>query len=125
MTENTVIQWVKTSPFTCDIVIFNQRVVSNLANFCCADDINFKSISVGTLHSIYATHHLINKTTGKSPVMFQPVVFCHEKDEKAVKLLCDSRFDVSPDLAENLRILCVDWGNSILNQTCNAFLFAT
>ena len=56
--------------------------------------------------------------------MLQAVVFCHKKDEKAVKLLCDSGFDVCSDLAENLTILCADWGNSILNQTCNAYAFA-
>ena len=57
--------------------------------------------------------------------MFEPVVFYHKKDEKAVKLLCDLGFDVCLDLAENLRILCADWGNSIPDQTCNAFPFPT
>ena len=39
-TEDAVIQRVQTSPFLYDIVLFNQRIFSNLANFCCTDDRN-------------------------------------------------------------------------------------
>ena len=56
--------------------------------------------------------------------MLGPVLVCQKKDKKAVKLLCDTLLDVCPALAENLKVLGVDGENSI-NQTCNAFLFAT
>ena len=57
--------------------------------------------------------------------MLGPVLVCHKKDEKAVKLLCDTLLDVCLGLAVNLNVLGADGENSILNQTCNAFPFAT
>ena len=73
----------------------------------------------------YRNITLINKTTGKSPIMLGPVLVCHKKDEKAAKLLCDKLLDVCPGLAENLRVLGADGENRILHETCNAFPFAT
>ena len=55
--------------------------------------------------------------------MLGPVLVCHKKDEKAVKLLCDTLLDVCPGLAENLKVLGADGESNILNQTCNAFPF--
>ena len=57
--------------------------------------------------------------------MLGPVLVCHKKDKKAVKLLCDTLLDVCPGLAENVKVLGADGENSILNQTCNEFPFAT
>ena len=57
--------------------------------------------------------------------MLGPVLVCHKKDEKAVKLLCDTLLDVCPGLAENLRVLGADGENRILNGTSNAIPFAT
>ena len=53
--------------------------------------------------------------------MLGPVLICHKKDEKAVKLSCDTLLDASPGLAIGIKVLGVDGENSILNQTCNAF----
>ena len=44
-----------------------------------------------------------------------------KKDEKALKLLCDTLLDASPGLATGIKVLGADGENSILNQTCNAF----
>ena len=50
-----------------------------------------------------------------------PVLICHKKDEKEVKLLCDALLDASPGLATGIKVFG-DYGeNSILSQTCNAF----
>ena len=68
---------------------------------------------------------LINKTTGESSAMLGLVLVCHKKDEKAVKLLCDTLLDVCPGIAENLKVLGADGENSILNQTYDAFPFAS
>ena len=57
--------------------------------------------------------------------MLGPVLVCHKKDKKAVKLLCDTLLDVCAGLAENLKVLGADEENNILNQTCNVFPFAT
>ena len=53
--------------------------------------------------------------------MLAPVLICHKKDEKAVKLLCDTLLDASPVLATGIKVLGADGENNILNQTCNAF----
>ena len=53
--------------------------------------------------------------------MLGPVLICHKKDEKAVKLLCDTLLDASPVLATGIKVLGADGENNILNQTCNAF----
>ena len=57
--------------------------------------------------------------------MLGPVLVCHKKNKKPVKLMCNTLLDVCPGLAENLRVLGADWENRILNQTCNRFPFAT
>ena len=57
--------------------------------------------------------------------MLGPVLVCHKKDEKTLKLLCDVLLDIWPGQAENLRVLGADGEKSILNQTCNTFPFAT
>ena len=38
ITGDAVIQRVKTNPLPDDTVLFNQKIVSNLVNFCCTDD---------------------------------------------------------------------------------------
>ena len=53
--------------------------------------------------------------------MLGPVLICHKKDQKAVKLLCDTLLDASSGLATGIKVLGVDGENSLLNQTCNAF----
>ena len=53
--------------------------------------------------------------------MLVHVLICHKKDEKPVKLLCDTSLDASPGLATDIKVLGADGENSILNQTCNAF----
>ena len=53
--------------------------------------------------------------------MLGPVLSCHKKDEKAVKLLCDALLDGSPGLATSIKVLGADGENSILDQTCNSF----
>ena len=53
--------------------------------------------------------------------MLGSVLICHKKDEKTVKLLCDTLLDHSPGLATGIKVLGADGENSILNQICNAF----
>ena len=57
--------------------------------------------------------------------MLGPVLGCYKKDRKAVKLLCNKLLDVALSLAEKLKVLGADGENTSLNQTCDAFLFAT
>ena len=115
-------------------MLFNKRIIKNIANFCCTDrkevksalywDFTFdigKSQSYYLLALSYQNTTLFNKTTKLCSIMLSLVLLCHKKDEKAVKLLCDTLLDASPRLATGIKILGTDGENSILNQTCNAF----
>ena len=53
--------------------------------------------------------------------MLGPVLVCHKKDEKVVKLLCDTLLDASPRSATGIKVSGAVGENSILNQTCNVF----
>ena len=56
--------------------------------------------------------------------MLGPILICHKKDERSVKLLCDTLLDHSPGLGPNLNVLGADGENRILDQACHAFPFA-
>ena len=121
---------------TYDIVPFNQRTVSNLANFCCMDDRNFKStaswdftfdLGKSPLYYVLALNYqnitLIDKTTGKSLVMLGPVLVCYKKDRKAFKLLRNTLLDVALSLAEKLKVLGSDGENTISTKLVMHFFF--
>ena len=136
-TEDTIIQRIQTNLFSYDIILFNQHVISNIANFCCTSDGNYKSalfwdftFDLGKSPPYYflalsfQNTTLLNKATKKCPVMLGPVLICHRKDENAVKLLCDTLLDVCPSHEENIKVLGEDGENSIINQACNAVPYA-
>ena len=115
-------------------MLFNKRNIQNIANFCCTDrkeiksalcwDFTFdlgKSPPYYLLALSYQNTTIFNKTTKRCPVILVPVLICHKKDEKPVKLLCDAPLDAYPGLATGIKILGADGENSVLNQTCNAF----
>ena len=56
--------------------------------------------------------------------MLAPVLICYQKDENALKMLCDTLLDACPGLAENIKVLGADRENSANNQTCNVFPYA-
>ena len=80
-----------------------------------------KSSPYYLLALIYKNTTLFNKTTKRCPVMLGPLLSCHKKDKRAVKLLCDALLDGSPGLATRIKVLGADGENSILDQTCNSF----
>ena len=51
-TEDTIIQRIQTNPFSYDIILFNQRVISNIANFVAHQMEIINLLFFGTLHSI-------------------------------------------------------------------------
>ena len=131
-TEDTIIQRIQTDPFSYDIILFNQRVINSIANFCCTSDGNYKpalcwdfTFDLGKSPPYYVlalsfqNTTLLNKATKKCPVMLGPVLISHRKDENAVKLLRDTLLDACPGLEENIKVLGADGENSIINQACN------
>ena len=53
--------------------------------------------------------------------MLGPILICHKKNARSVKLLCDTLLDHCPGLGPHLKVLGDDGENNILNQ---AFSFA-
>ena len=107
-------------------MLFNKLIIKNITNFCCTDRKEVKSalcwdftFDIGKcppyylLALSYQNTTLFNKTTKRCPVMLGPVLMCHNKDEKAVKLLCDTLLDASPGLATGIKVLGADGANSI------------
>ena len=136
-TEDTIIQRIQTNEFSYDIILFNQRVINNIADFCCTSDGNYKSalfwdftFDLGksppycVLALSFQNTILLNKATKKCPVMLGTVLICPRKDENTVKLLCDRLLDACPGLEENIKVLGTDGENGIINQACNAFPYA-
>ena len=120
-----IIQRIQTNPFSYDIILFNQRVINNIVNFCCTSDGNYKSalfwdftFGLGKSPPYYVlalsfqNTILLNKVTKKCPVILGPVFICHRKDENAVKLLRDTLLDVCPSLEENIKVLGSDGENT-------------
>ena len=137
-TGDNIVQRIQTNPFLYDIILFNDRFINNLANFCCTNNPSYKSplswdfmFDLGKNPSYYAlvltyrnTTFLSKKLpTTKSPGMLGPILICHKKDERSVKLLCDTLLDHCPGSGPNLQVLGADGENSILNQACDAFPF--
>ena len=133
-TEHSIIEKIERNQFSYDTVLFNKRVIKNIANFCCTDrkevksalcwDFTFdigKSPPYYLLALSYQNTTLFNKTTKHCPVMVGPVLICHKKDEKVVTLLCDTLLDASRGLTTDIKVLGTDGKNNILNQACNAF----
>ena len=92
-TEHSVIQKIQTNQFSYNIVLFNKRIIENIANFCCTDrkevksalcwDFTFdigKSPPYYLLALSYQNTILFNKTTKRCLVMLGPVLICHKKD---------------------------------------------
>ena len=108
-TKHSVIQKIQTNQFSCHILLINKRIIKNIANFCCTDRKEVKSalcwdftFDIGNsppyylLALSYQNTALFNKTTKRCPVVLGPVLICHRKYEKAVKLLCDRLLDAFP-----------------------------
>ena len=127
--RDNIIQRIQTNPFSCDIILFTDHIINNLASFCCTNNGSFKSpltwdfkFDLGKnppyygLVLTYRNTTLLSKETKKSPVMLGPILICHTKNDKSVKLLCDTLLDHGSGLGPNLKILGADRENSILSR---------
>ena len=85
-TGDNIIQRIETNPFSYDIILLNDYIINNLANFCCANNLRHKSpltwdfiFELGKNPPYYVlvlTHGdttLLSKRTKKSPVMLGPI----------------------------------------------------
>ena len=137
-TGDPIIQKIETNTFSYNIVLFKDRMIKNIANFCCTNIPDFRSpycwdftFNLGrtppyfALVTSYQNTTLLSKRTKKCPVLLGPILLCHKKDETNVKLLCDAILDKCPGLGNHLKVLGADGEKSIINQTCNAFPSAT
>ena len=133
-TGGGVIQKIHTNPFSYDIILFNDRIIKNIASFCCNDIQRFKSplcfdftFDLGKSPPFYAlvvtyqNTSILHKQTQKCPTMLGPLVLCHKKDEVHVKMLCDILIEKCPGLKNSIKVIGSDCEKSISNETCVAF----
>ena len=106
-----VIQTFQPNKFSYDITLYKERILKNIANFCCTDIAIFKSplcfdftFDLGksppyfALVLTYQNTSLMSKQTKKSPTMLGPILLCHKKDEDRVHVLCQSILQSCPGL---------------------------
>ena len=114
-TRGGVIQKIQTNPFSYDIILFNDRIIKNIANFCCNDIQRFKSplcfdftFDLGKSPPFYAlvvtyqNTSLLHKQTPKCPTMLGPLMLCHKKDEVHV---CDILIEKCPGLKNSIKVI--------------------
>ena len=129
-----VIQKIQTNPFSYDIILFNDRIMNNIMNFCCTTKATYKSplcfdftFNLGEsppyflLVSSYQNTSVVHKQNNLPPTMLGPVMICHKKDETSVNQLCNTMIDKCPGIRENIKVIGADGEKSIINACCNAF----
>ena len=113
------------------IVVHSNRMIDNIANFCCCDNPNFRSV-FGTdftfnlgeffvLISVYKNTSLFVKNTTRCPTMLGPAMICHTKNAKVMKIFYDSMLESCPGLAFHLKVVGSDGEKSIMHESCSAF----
>ena len=106
-----VIQTFQPNEFSYDVVLYKERIVKTIVNFCCSDIAIFKSplcfdftFNLGksapyfALVLTYQNTSLISKQTKKSSTMLGPILLCHKKDNDRVHVLCQSILHSCPGL---------------------------
>ena len=108
------------------MVLFNNRQIHNIANFCCTEETEFKS-SLGTkpsyyvLVTTYKNASLYAKGSEVCPTMLGPVLVCHKKDEDSVRFLCHQMTSFTPGLEKYISIFGADGEQSVINTVCQVF----
>ena len=131
---DSIIRKIQTNEKTYDIVLFNDRQIQNIANYCCTDQQPFKSTldfdftfelgkkpSYYVLVTTYRNTSLFVKGKEVCPTMLGPVMICHRKDERVVKFLCDAMKEKMPGIEDGLKVIGMDGGKSIVNMACWSF----
>ena len=132
--KSQFIRKIQTNEHSYDIILFNNRQIENIANFCCTDLQDFKSsldfdftFELGTkpsyyvLVTTYKNTSLYVKGSQVSPTMLGPVMICHKKDERVVKMMCDAMKEVVPGLENSVKVIGMDGEKSLINMTCKSF----
>ena len=120
--------------FSYSIVLFNDNVIKNIANFCCTEKVGFKSPLVFdftfellklppfyALIGAYKNTSLFSKGTQRCPTMLGPVLLCHSRKEATAKIIFDSMFESCPGLASFVQVIGCDDEKALSNIGCDAF----
>ena len=102
ITGDGVIQKFQTNPFSYDIILFNDRIIKNIAYFCCNDierfnsplcfDVTFDLEKFPPFYALVVTYQntsIFHKQIQKCPTLLGPLMLCYKKDEVHIKVLCD------------------------------------
>ena len=113
------------------IVLFTDRMVDNIANFCCSHragflsayslDFTFELGDYFVLVTTYKNTSLFVKKSTRSPTLLGPVLLCHKKDEHAIKVLFDVILENCRGLEHSLRVIGMDGEKAIGNMACLSF----
>ena len=113
------------------VALFTSRMIDNISNYCCSDNLGFLSafcldftFELGDYFALVTTFKntsLYVKNTTRCPSMLGPVLLCHRKNEKVVKILFDAMLEERRSLENSLKVIGMDGEKAISNMACLSF----
>lgn len=133
-TGHPVIRRITLDEFSYSIVLFNDNVIRNIANYCCSEkeryksplifDFTFELLKQPPFYALvgsYKNTSLYVKGAARSPSMLGPVFLCHSRKETTTKVLFDTMLEACPGLAGYVQVIGYDGEKALSNNGCAAF----
>ena len=130
-TGHSVIQKISFDVDSYTVVLFTKRMMDNISNFCCHNtygylsalsmDFTFELGDFFVLVTTFKNTSLYVKKKKTSPSMLGPVLLCHKKSERAVKMLFETMLEEKPALENRIRVIGMDGETAIINSACLSF----
>ena len=117
-TGHPVIRRITIDEISYSVCLFSDRILHNLANFCCTEIREYKSAFCNdftfnlmknppcfALIGTYNNTSIESIRGGSCPAMLGPAIICHFKTERVVKWLFDSLVEECPGLEPYIQVL--------------------
>ena len=117
------------------ILLYTDRILNNIANFCCTQNSKFKSAfnldftfdlfqnppCFALITSYSNTSVQTKRAPHKSPELLGPILITHFRSENVVKTLFDAMLHDCPGLKAFLQVVGADGERSLTNAALNTF----
>ena len=133
-TGHPVIRRITIDEISYSVCLFSDRILHNLANFCCTkireyksafcNDFTFNLMKNPPCFALIGTYNNTSVESirgGSCPAMLGPAIICHFKTERVVKWLFDSLVDECPGLEPYIQVLGADGEKALSNIGCKTF----
>ena len=106
-------------------------MINNITSFCCNNtdqflspfctDFNFKIGHFFLLVSTFKSSTLLSKGSACCPSQVGPVMLCHKRTGKAVKVFFDEILEQLPGMKLYMKAIGVDGRKSLIHAACDSF----